>query len=59
MASKTINTSLSKYNVSKQFRAAKRSRMIDDTNEGYGLDVAGLSKDVAACLKRLNEAASN
>lgn len=33
--------------------------MIDDSSEGYGLDVGGLSKDVAACLKRLNEAASS
>lgn len=32
--------------------------MIEESAEGYGLDVGGLSKDVAQSLKRLNEAAS-
>ena len=31
--------------------------MIEESAEGYGLDVGGLSKDVAQSLKRLNEAA--
>jgi hypothetical protein len=58
VGSKALNSSLAKYNVQKQVRPAKRSRMIEESAEGYGLDVGGLSKDVAQCLKRLNEAAS-
>lgn len=47
VGSKALNSSLAKYNVQKQVRPAKRSRMIEESAEGYGLDVGGLSKDVA------------